>query len=300
MGNPTKLPGTGLNVGSYVTMDADGYLYQRGVKITKTAEQINDFVAGTPEDGSITDAKLATAVKVGNVATLTTDAKTNVVGAINEVDAHADAATTAVAAINSVLGNMATATTTAKTVVGAINELDAENAAFATKTGEETLTNKTLTSPVLSTPKISDGDAGLTITSADQTNAAAVATIPDIGGAADDFVMKDTAQTLTNKKLTDPSCTFTIGTHDYDEGAEDWTLSAEELLKTVHKPTNASGPVNAIIADTAGIPYVFINGTGQTLTVKTATGDGPTIANGKTAIVMSDGINVIALAAESE
>lgn len=204
MGNPTKLPGTGLNVGSYTTMDADGYLYQRGVKITKTAEQINDFVAGTPEDGSITDAKLAPAVKIGNVATLTTTEKTN--------------------------------------VVGAINELHAESAAFATKTGAETLTNKT---------------------------------------------------------LTDPVCAFTIGAHDYADGAADWTLSAEELLKTVHKPTGASGPVNAIIADTAGIPYVFINGTGQTLTVKTATGSGPTITNGKTAIVMSDGTNVIALAAES-
>jgi len=280
-------------------VDSDGYLYQRGVKITKTAAEINGFVAGTPGDGTITDAKLATAVKVGNVATLTTTEKTNVVGAINEVDAHADASTTAVAAINSALGNMATATTTAKTVVGAINELDAENAAFATKTGAETLTNKTLTSPVLSTPKISDGDAGLTVTSADQTNAAAVATIPDIGDTADDFVMKDTAQTLTKKKLTDPSCTFTIGTHNYGGAAADWELSAGELLKTVHKPTGANGPVNAIIADTAGIPYVFINGTGQTLTVKTAEGSGPNIANGKTAIVMSDGTNVIALATQS-
>ncbi len=138
MGNPTKLPGTGLNVGSYVTMDADGYLYQRGVKITKTAAQINEMLQ------------------------------------------------------------------------------------------------------------------------------------------------------------------FPIGTHDYDNDDEDWTLSAAELLKTVHKPTNASGAVNAIIADTAGIPYVFINGTGQALTVKTKNGTGVAITAGKTAIVMSDGTNVIALAAESK
>ena len=62
-----------------------------------------------------------------------------------------------------------------------------------------------LTSPILTTPKIADGDAGLTITSANQTHASAVATVPDIGDAADEFVMKDTAQTLTSKTLTSPT-----------------------------------------------------------------------------------------------
>lgn len=62
-----------------------------------------------------------------------------------------------------------------------------------------TLTNKTLTSPVLNTPKIGDGDLGLTVTSANQTNAAATATVPDIGDAADEFLMKDTAAIVTNK-----------------------------------------------------------------------------------------------------
>ncbi len=66
-------------------------------------------------------------------------------------------------------------------------------------TNTQTLTNKTLTTPV-----IDDGDAGLTVTSANQTNASPVATIPDIGDAADTFVMADTPQTLTNKTLTSP------------------------------------------------------------------------------------------------
>jgi hypothetical protein len=56
----------------------------------------------------------------------------------------------------------------------------------------------------LVTPLIDDGDDGVTLTSANQTNAAATVTIPDIGDAADNMVLEDTAQTLTNKTLTDP------------------------------------------------------------------------------------------------
>lgn len=160
-----------------------------------------------------------------------------------------------------------------------------------------------LTSPVLTTPKIADGGTGVTITSAYQAHASATATIPNFGDAADEFVMKDTTQVLTKKQLTapfmtNPCSTFDIGTHDYAAGVVDWTLSQAECLKTVHKPTNASGDVNAIIA-TSPIPYVFINDTGKTLTVKTAAGSGVAIANGKTAIVMADGTNVIALATQS-
>jgi len=115
--------------------------------------------------------------------------------------------------------------------------------------------------------------------------------------------LTDGTETLTNKTVTapvvtNPSNTFTVSPHDYSGGAADWTLSGAELLLQVHKPTNANGAVNAIIADTAGVIYVFVNGTGQALTVK-GTGTGIVITNGKTALVMSDGTNVIALATES-
>jgi hypothetical protein len=65
-----------------------------------------------------------------------------------------------------------------------------------------------LASPVLTTPLIADGDKGVTVTSANQTHATPVVTIPNIGDAADEFVMKDTAQTLTNKTLTTPVITL--------------------------------------------------------------------------------------------
>lgn len=64
-----------------------------------------------------------------------------------------------------------------------------------------------ITSPTLVTPLIDDGDAGVTVTSANQTHATPVTTIPDIGDAADSFVMNDTAATLTNKTLTSPTIT---------------------------------------------------------------------------------------------
>lgn len=170
-------------------------------------------------------------------------------------------------------------------------------------TASPTLTSPALNSPKLVTPLIDDGSLGITITSANQGHAAPTATIPNIGDAADEFVMKDTTQTLTKKMLTapfltDPCTTYNIGTHDYEEGVADWTLSQAEALKPVHKPTNAGGAVNAIVASSP-IPYIFINATGAALTVKTAEGSGYAITAGKTAIVMSDGANVIALATES-
>ena len=62
-----------------------------------------------------------------------------------------------------------------------------------------------LASPILTTPKIADGHEHVTITSANQTHASATATIPNFGDAADEFVMKDTEQTLTNKTLNAPT-----------------------------------------------------------------------------------------------
>lgn len=140
--------------------------------------------------------------------------------------------------------------------------------------------------------------AGVAITA----SAAEINTLDNVTGgaaAASKAVVLDSAKNVSGVKLTDAQHVFTVGTHDYAGAAVAWTLSAAELLKTVHKPTNANGSCDAIIPATAGIPYVFINGTGQTLTVKTAAGTGPTIANGKACIVMADGTNVIALATAS-
>ena len=87
--------------------------------------------------------------------------------------------------------------------------------------GKTVITNAKFASPL-----IDDGDAGVTITSADQTNASATVTIPDIGDAADTFAMLDTTQTLTNKTLTSP----TINTATYDGG----TIGASTAITEFH------------------------------------------------------------------
>jgi len=198
MGN-IKLPDKDLYLGDAKIYNSDGSVVTPAVVGTDAVTTIKI------KDLNVTDAKLATDIKVGSLGDLNTSEGDSVVGAINEVDTNADAAAAA-AVINSTnIGTLTSLTTTEKTnLVGAINEVNAENSGQVTLTGAQTLTNKKLTTPV-----ISDGDAGLTITSTNQTNASATATVPDIVDAADEFVMKDTTQTLTGKTLTSPKIVTT-------------------------------------------------------------------------------------------
>lgn len=105
-------------------------------------------VVGAINDlGTLTGQAQATADdairKIGDLSNLTTDEKTTIVGAINEVDAHADAN-------KAEIGNLSALTTDEKaTLVGAINEVDAHtntaqqaaDAAQATADNATTLAN---------------------------------------------------------------------------------------------------------------------------------------------------------------
>lgn len=212
---------------------------------------------------------------------------------------------------------------------------------YTTLTGAETLTNKHLTSPHLTTPLIEDGDTGLSVTSANQTHAAPTATIPDLGNAADNFCMTDLAQTLllktltnpviasfyqdaaktklmtvpdtasdtfvtlaatqilTNKSLTSPALTMGVSSIDFASGHVDHTLSAAEIKSFVLKPISANAGANIIVPLTAGKMFTVINGSGQAITLIGATGTGIAVANTKTAIVMSDGTNVVRITADA-
>ena len=121
-----------------------------------------------------------------------------------------------------------------------------------------------ITSPTLVTPLLDDGDAGLTLTSANQTSATATATFPDLGDAADTVVMADTTQTLTAKTLTNPTVNAASGTvvvptsaspAQTVEGSVVWD-SDDDLL------TVGDGSARKTMVDLAGT---------QTLTNKTMT-----------------------------
>jgi hypothetical protein len=107
--------GTNLGLGDKVQVEADGSVDALGaanncagavvdynpaasgiahIKATFTTlggANIGDVRSADIADGAITNAKLATDVKVGSLATLTTTEKASVVGAINEIDAAAGA-----------------------------------------------------------------------------------------------------------------------------------------------------------------------------------------------------------------
>jgi hypothetical protein len=104
---------------------------------------------------------------------------------------------------------------------------------------------------------------------------------------------------LATPIFTNPIFEMTVNSHDYDSGVIDWTLTAAEQLKPYHKVVSAGGAVNAIIPLTPAIPYTFINASGAALTVKGASGNGIAITNGKTAVVMADGTNVIRITADA-
>lgn len=106
-------------------------------------------------------------------------------------------------------------------------------------------------------------------------------------------------QGMTSPIFTNMTHEVTVNTHSYENGTTDWTLSPTEQLIPFHKCKLAGGAVDAIIPLTPSIPYTFINGSGQALTVKGASGTGTEIANTKTATVMSDGTNVIRLTTDA-
>lgn len=82
-------------------------------KVTATADEINGLSPVTaPPDSSVTNAKMASDVKIGSLAALATSVKTSIQAAINEIVAS--------------IGALSGLTTTAKnTIVAALNEIDA-------------------------------------------------------------------------------------------------------------------------------------------------------------------------------
>ena len=132
-----------------------------------TTDAKDDLVKAINEVDAHADANKS---EIGDLSTLTTDEKTTIVGAINEVDAHADANKTEI-------GNLSALTTDEKaTLVGAINEVDnhADNAttlannAVATANGAVATANEAKT-----TAQTAETNANNAVDTANAANATA-------------------------------------------------------------------------------------------------------------------------------
>ena len=132
-----------------------------------TTDAKDDLVKAINEVDAHADANKS---EIGNLSNLTTDEKTTIVGAINEVDAHADAN-------KAEIGNLSALTTDEKaTLVGAINEVDnhADNAttlannAVATANGAVATANEAKT-----TAETAENNANNAVDTANAANATA-------------------------------------------------------------------------------------------------------------------------------
>lgn len=132
-----------------------------------TTDAKDDLVKAINEVDAHADANKS---EIGDLSTLTTDEKTTIVGAINEVDNHADAN-------KAEIGNLSALTTDEKTtLVGAINEVDnhADNAttlannAVATANGAVATANEAKT-----TAQTAENNANSAVDTANTANATA-------------------------------------------------------------------------------------------------------------------------------
>ena len=120
----------------------------------------------------------------------------------------------------------------------------------------QTLTNKTLTSPVLTTPQFNDTSADHQyVVAVSELTADRTVTLPLLTGN-DEFVFKDHTQTLTNKTLTSPTInTGKIGTGLNDTNGNELmevvaTASAVNHVKLTNNTTSNAPKLEAVGGDT--------------------------------------------------
>ena len=107
-----------------------------------------------------------------------------------------------------------------------------------------------------------------------------------------DLVTTTNTKTLTNKTLSGPI--FTIGAAHIFALAEDWALSAAEMLKTLLIATSGSGNANIVVTGgSTGDVKIVRNESNGTVTIKEAGQSGVSIASGSTAVVMHNGVTYI-------
>ena len=142
----------------------------------------------------------------------------------------------------------------------------------------DTLTNKTLTSPVLTTPQINDTSSDHQyVFAASELAADRTVTLPLLAGD-DEFVFKDHIQTLTNKTLTSATLTGLFGSVQSLSGA-----GAVDVTNTVTEITSTGADALTLANGTVGqvkVITMIVDGGDATLT--------PTTFAGGTTITFND------------
>lgn len=115
---------------------------------------------------------------------------------------------------------------------------------FVLTTATQTLTNKTITAPVISSVQIDDtsGDHQYTI-GVSELAADRTATLPLLGGN-DEFTFNAHTQTLTNKTLTTPTITDPIVSGSIEDGSGNEILELDPATNAINHVRVATAAIN--------------------------------------------------------
>lgn len=172
-----------------------------------------------------------------------------------------------------------TGITSAVTAVGSATSVTFDiDSSVVTLTGTQTLTNKTLTSPALTTPVIASTGAifnGTTGTTTVVASAAAGSTTLTLPAATDTLVGRDTTDTLTNKTISFGSNTVTMTSAQLATAVSDETGTGVLVFAT--SPTLITPTLGVASATSINKVTITTPATGSTLTI--ADGKTLTVSN---------------------